>query len=156
MNSIAEECNGNEPETPHRLRLDTNSKVIANSEADGMRPSSPADVLVMLSCLDTAEEEASKQDNSPDIQPCGGTISSVIPISVTPQEHSTPRCDRPSYATLDESFPARPLRSQRNLMDVSGVSAEEKVAAKRKLPVPRSSGATSPALSLSLSTSSRL
>ncbi|XP_063690450.1 uncharacterized protein LOC134823039 isoform X3 [Bolinopsis microptera] len=155
MNSIAEECNGNEPESPHRLRLDTKSNVISNSEAVGMRPSSPADILVMLAA--ESEEEAPKLDYSPDIQPCGagGTISSVRPISVTPQEHSTPRCDRPSYATLDESFPARPLRSQRNLKDLT-VSAEEKVAAKRKLPVPRSSGPTSPALSQSLSTSSRL
>merc|ERR1712176_1120797 len=134
----------------NHLGLDKNSEVIANTEAGQVRASSPGDVQVILPCIDSAEDLGVTL-SSPDIQPCATPNSTKI-VSVAPQEHSTPRSEGKDDI-LSKSFPARPVRSIRNLMEIS---MEEKQAVKRKLPVPRSSGATSPALSQSFSTSSQL
>ena len=159
MNSIAEECNGTELDSGNHLDLGKN--IIANSEAGAGRPSSPGDIHVVVPSITTiGAGGAGNQGVTPhdlskvstvEIQPCETQNTSRI-VSVAPHENSAPTPEDISE-TLDSSFPARPLRSYRDIMNLS---MADKQAAKRKLPVPRSSGTTSPALSQSYSTSSKL
>ena len=165
MNSIAEECNGSsELDTPHYNTV-SSPDVIVNSEAEA-RARSPGDVLVMLSAMDRAAESDSEDErrdyhSRPDIEPCGTPKSPRI-VRVAPHEHSTPKSGsndlpvlvREGDETLNSSFPARLAKPERNSI-MTDVSIEEKEAAKRKLPVPRSSGMVSPAPSQTLSSSSR-
>ncbi|KAL5249140.1 hypothetical protein ACHWQZ_G018099 [Mnemiopsis leidyi] len=167
MNCIAEECNGNsELETTH-LNPANSPDVIVNSEAEA-RARSPGDVLVMLSAMDRAAESDSEDEgrdtrsSRPDIEPCGTPTSPRI-VRVAPHEHSTPKSEsrdlpvlvREGEETLNSTFPVRPAKPERN-SNLSDVSIEEKEAAKRKLPVPRSSGMVSPAISQTFSSSSRI
>ena len=132
-----------DPSSPDavRARLDTNSKSYMNSIAEECNGNSTP--RRGGAALTDSGDEAKPSDEFIVNNGAGSCSASEVEVELPEPDQGSEI--GPMEMSLSDTFPARPVRSFRDGLDIS---LEEKEATKRTLPVPRgssrASGATSP------------